>query len=133
MDERTGGRPWLAHDRYEYARLLVQCRQIEAALPLLEAALATARELGMKALERRCLALRPELLVRPTYPDGLSRREVQVLKLLAAGHSNRQVAERLFVSPHTVANHVRHILSKTNTSNRTEAAAYAIRHGLVEE
>ncbi|WP_416140773.1 helix-turn-helix transcriptional regulator [Halomonas sp. HK25] len=133
MDERTGGLPWLAHDRYEFARLLVQCRQIEPALPLLEAALATARELGMKALERRCLALRPELLVRPTYPDGLSRREVQVLTLLAAGHSNRQVAERLFVSPHTVANHVRHILSKTNTTNRTEAAAYAIRHGLVEE
>lgn len=133
MDERTGGRPWLAHDRYEYARLLVRRKQLERAQTLLEAALATARELGMAALEQRCKALQEELATKPVYPDGLSRREVQVLCLLAAGRSNRAIAETLFVSPNTVANHVRGILTKTNTANRTEAAAYAIRHGLVEK
>lgn len=130
MDERTGGRPWLAHSRYQYARLLVRRRQPERASALLEAALETARELGMAALERRCEALQEKPGHRPVYPDGLSAREVQVLHLLAAGKSNRQIAETLFISPNTVANHVRGILTKTNTDNRTEAAAYAIRHGL---
>ncbi|MDN3520991.1 helix-turn-helix transcriptional regulator [Halomonas ramblicola] len=133
MDERTGGWPWLAHDRYHYARLLAQRKQPEPARALVEAALLTAHELGMGELARRCDALRETLSTRPVYPDGLSRREVQVLKLLAAGRSNRAVAERLYVSPNTVANHVRNILAKTHTANRTEAAAYAIRHGLVEE
>lgn len=133
MDERTGGRPWLAHSRYQYARLLVRRKQPERASPLLEAALETAGELGMAALERRCETLREKLVTRPVYPDGLSAREVQVLRLLAAGKSNREIAEQLFVSPNTVANHVRGILTKTRTANRTEAAGYAVRHGLVEQ
>lgn len=131
MDERTGGWPWLAHDRYQFARLLAQRKQHAPARAMVEAALLTAREFGMEALARRCEALRETLSIRPVYPAGLSRREVQVLQLLAAGRSNREVAERLFLSPNTVANHVRHILAKTNTANRTEAAAYAIGHGLV--
>ncbi|MDX1606653.1 MAG: LuxR C-terminal-related transcriptional regulator, partial [Candidatus Competibacterales bacterium] len=133
MDERTGGRPWLAHSQYQYARLLAQRKQLESALSLLEAALATARELGMAALERRCEALREKLARKPIYPDGLSAREVQVLRLLADGRSNREIAETLFVSPHTVANHVRSILTKTRTANRTEAAGYAVRHELLEQ
>ena len=67
---------------------------------------------------------------KPDYPAGLSRREVEVLSLVAAGKGNREIAERLFVSPNTVANHVRSILTKTNTANRTEAAAFAMRHSL---
>lgn len=132
MDEHTGGRPWLAHSRYQYARLLVRRKQPERASPLLEAALETAGELGMAALERRCETLREKLVTRPVYPDGLSAREVQVLQLLAAGKSNREIAETLFISPNTVANHVRGILTKTRTANRTEAAGYAVRHGLVD-
>lgn len=132
MDERTGGWPWLAHDRFQYARVLAQRKKPEPARALVEAAEQTARGLGMEALARRCATLRETLLTRPVYPAGLSGREVQVLQLLAAGRSNREVAERLFLSPNTVANHVRNILAKTNTANRTEAAAYAIGHGLVE-
>ena len=64
-------------------------------------------------------------------PKGLSRRELEVLRLVAIGRSNRAIAERLFISANTVANHVRGILAKTGCANRTEAAAYASRHGLL--
>jgi len=68
---------------------------------------------------------------RVHYPAGLSRREVEVLRLVAAGKGNREIAERLFVSHNTVANHVRSILTKTNTANRTEAATFAVQHELL--
>jgi DNA-binding NarL/FixJ family response regulator len=64
------------------------------------------------------------------FPAGLSAREVEVLRLLAAGKSNREIADALFLSPATVSIHVSHILTKTDTANRTEAAAFAHRHGL---
>jgi DNA-binding CsgD family transcriptional regulator len=59
----------------------------------------------------------------------LTRREQEVLALLAQGLSNRQLADRLFLSPKTVEHHVRSLLVKLGLANRTEAAAYAIRHG----
>ena len=65
-------------------------------------------------------------------PDGLSEREVEVLRAVAAGLSNREIGERLFISQNTVANHVRSILQKTGCANRTEAAGYAVRHGLID-
>jgi len=103
-----------------------------AALLALAAAEATA--LGMRALERQVAALMPLAAsanaARLLYPAGLSEREAQVLRFVAAGKSNRQIADVLFVSPNTVANHVRSILSKTQTNNRTEAAAFAIRNEL---
>jgi DNA-binding NarL/FixJ family response regulator len=52
--------------------------------------------------------------------------------LLAAGASNQAIATKLCISPHTVANHVRSILAKINCENRTQAAAYALRHGLAD-
>ena len=65
-------------------------------------------------------------------PDGLSAREVQILRLVARGLSNREIGEALSISEHTAANHIRSILRKTGCANRTEAASYAHRHGLVE-
>jgi DNA-binding NarL/FixJ family response regulator len=59
----------------------------------------------------------------------LSQREVEVLRLVANGQSNREIADALGISLNTVATHVRNILTKTGTANRTEAAAYALRHG----
>jgi len=68
----------------------------------------------------------------PAYPCGLSEREVGVLRLMAMGRNNRDIARVLGISPNTVANHVRNILEKTYTANRTEAAAFANREGLLK-
>jgi DNA-binding CsgD family transcriptional regulator len=105
----------------------------------LAAAGATATELGMNALAQRCRSelARPAGPSRraepaaPGLPDGLSGREVEVLRLVAAGCSNREIGERLFISQNTAANHIRSILRKTASANRAEAAAYAARHGLL--
>ena len=66
----------------------------------------------------------------PAYPDGLTQREVEVLKLVAAGKTDREIAEELFISVTTVSTHVRNLLNKTDTANRTEAAAYATRNSI---
>jgi DNA-binding CsgD family transcriptional regulator len=65
-----------------------------------------------------------------TFPDDLTAREVEVLQLLAIGRTNKDVSQVLAISLNTVATHVRNILNKTHCANRTEAATYAIRHGL---
>jgi DNA-binding CsgD family transcriptional regulator/tetratricopeptide (TPR) repeat protein len=75
----------------------------------------------------------PATSIAAAYPDELSAREVEVLAELALGHSNRRIAERLHISPNTAANHVRAILRKTASANRTEAASYAYRHGLAPD
>ena len=107
------------------------------AMALLDEALAISLELGMHTLEERVVALRARARSQPRspqpYPGGLTQREVEVLRLIAVGKSNRDIANALFVSPNTVANHVRSILTKTSTANRTEAAAYARRHNLLAE
>jgi DNA-binding CsgD family transcriptional regulator/tetratricopeptide (TPR) repeat protein len=64
------------------------------------------------------------------YPDDLTEREVDVLRLMAKGRSNRQIAAALFITENTVANHVKNVLSKTGSANRTEAAAYAVANHL---
>ena len=66
----------------------------------------------------------------PSYPAGLTAREVEVLRLVAAGYTNHEIATTLSLSPKTVMNHVTHILTKTTTGNRAAAAAFALRHGL---
>jgi DNA-binding NarL/FixJ family response regulator len=63
--------------------------------------------------------------------EHLSEREVDVLRLLAAGKHNAEIAQELFLSPHTVRNHVSNILAKLHITNRSEATAVAIRAGLV--
>ena len=61
---------------------------------------------------------------------GLTERELVVLGLVAEGRSNREIGDRLHISQHTAANHVRSILMKTKCANRTEAAAWALRRSL---
>ena len=66
-----------------------------------------------------------------TRPDGLSEREIDVLRLLATGLSNQEIGAHLRISANTAANHVRSILMKTGAANRTQAAIYAAHHGLM--
>ena len=63
-------------------------------------------------------------------PDGLSAREVEVLRLVATGSTNRVVAETLSLSEKTVARHLSNIFAKIGVTTRAAAAAYACRHGL---
>lgn len=67
----------------------------------------------------------------PIGRGRLSPREREVLRLVALGRTNGQVADQLFISPNTVSHHLKTIFAKTGSANRTEAAAFAHRHGLV--
>ncbi len=73
----------------------------------------------------------PAAIAQPPLPASLTEREVRVLRLVAAGMSNRQIAEELHLSEKTVANHLTHIFNKILCENRAAAAAFAIRNGLV--
>jgi NarL family two-component system response regulator LiaR len=66
----------------------------------------------------------------PPTPNPLSGREVEVLKLVARGLTNREIADTLVISEHTVSNHIGNILGKLHLANRTQAALYALREGL---
>ncbi len=137
MDEKTGSRVWLAHTRYAYALMLhrrAQAGDHDRARLLLADALAESTELGMNALTPRITALAEAIAAPPpAYPCGLTEREVGVLRLMAMGRNNREIGQVLAISPNTVANHVRSILEKTYTANRTEAAAFANREGLLKD
>lgn len=65
-----------------------------------------------------------------TFPDGLTQREVDVLKAMAEGLNNRQIATRLFISEATVKTHINNIFSKADLRDRGQAVAYAFRNGL---
>jgi DNA-binding NarL/FixJ family response regulator len=68
--------------------------------------------------------------VEAARQDGLTPREVQVLRLIAAGRSNREIAEALVLSERTVARHVTNIYTKAGVHSKAEATAYAFRHNL---
>ncbi|MDQ4145061.1 MAG: LuxR C-terminal-related transcriptional regulator [Actinomycetota bacterium] len=70
--------------------------------------------------------------MRREWPRGLTRREVEVLGLIARGHSNRDVARRLHLAEKTVGNHVEHIYTKIGSSTRAEASLFAMQHGLLD-
>jgi DNA-binding CsgD family transcriptional regulator/tetratricopeptide (TPR) repeat protein len=124
---------WVAHTEYQYARLLLRWPggDRDRAGQLLADADRIAEGIGMTVLRSRIRALDVPLIAAP-LPDGLSPREVEILRLVARGLSNRDIGASLFISEHTAANHIRSILRKTSCANRTEAASYAHRHTLVD-
>ncbi len=69
----------------------------------------------------------------PTLLGKLTEREVEVLRLIARGFNNREIAQRLIISHKTVKTHVSSILSKLHLEDRTQAAIYALRHGLATD
>ncbi len=66
-------------------------------------------------------------------PAGLTPREVEVLRLLAQGLSNKEIAARLVISPKTAGNHIEHIYAKIDASSRATASLFAMQHGLLPE
>lgn len=66
-------------------------------------------------------------------PAGLTQREVEVLRLAARGLSNKEIAERLGISPKTVSNHIEHIYTKIDATSRAAASLFAMQHGLLPE
>ena len=69
---------------------------------------------------------------RDRKAETLTAREVEILQLLAFGHTNKDIAEQLFISPDTVKTHLEHIFDKLGTSDRTAAVAEALRRRLIE-
>ncbi|WP_414719264.1 helix-turn-helix transcriptional regulator [Streptomyces sp.] len=134
-------RPYdLARVRHRWAEALLQSHRAQAT-DLLRQAASTAGELGARPLSEDIALLaqraRVSLTDEPSPPTptalppgsalGLTRREEDVLRLVAAGRSNRQIAEELFISPKTASVHVSNILAKLGVSGRGEAAALAHR------
>ena len=128
---------------YERALTLLALAELRAAIGEQHdagAALADARAILVSLDARPALARADALaatFVRlsapdpaPTYPAGLSAREVEVLGLVAAGDSNTDIACALYLSPRTVQRHVANVYLKIGAHNRAEATAYALRHGL---
>jgi DNA-binding CsgD family transcriptional regulator/tetratricopeptide (TPR) repeat protein len=125
--------PSLARTLFSYGAFLAT-RQVDAerrlSFQLLREADQIARRLGMTRLVADIDTLLHARDGSVAYPDDLTAREVEVLRLLAIGRTNKDVSLVLAISLNTVATHVRNILNKTQCANRTEAATYAIRHGL---
>jgi DNA-binding CsgD family transcriptional regulator len=125
VDTRTGARPAAVNDRVGLAAALVS-RGGAADLPradeLARAALAEARRLGMPGPERRAAALVERAGRATRAADPLTAREREIAGLVSAGLTNREIAERLFLSARTVETHVRNILTKLGLANRTQIA-----------
>ena len=85
---------------------------------------------GFAALARGADAA-PAPVPVPSAPK-LTDREMEVLKLVATGRNNREIAKELFITENTVKNHVRNILEKLNLHSRMEAVVYAVREKLLE-
>lgn len=118
--------------RYEAARARVRIGVALRALgdevsavSELSVALRTFVELGAEPARREV-----ERLLARGLPDGLTAREVEVLRLVVSGRTNPQIAATLFLSEKTVARHLSNIFTKTGVTSRTAAAAYAHEHGL---
>jgi ATP/maltotriose-dependent transcriptional regulator MalT len=141
---QAGCRPELAWTCHDYAETLLAevsfkpaptLENRAKAVALLGEGLSIASELGIRPLMERVQALQEKAaeqpMLVPVFPAGLTQWEVEVLRLIANGKSNREIAQPLILSVKTVDRHVSNIFAKTGASNRTEASWYATRHQLV--
>jgi len=148
MNARLGARPWLVRTELAYAAVLLRRNRSgdrEMALELVESALAMAEEIGMSRAVEHAQGLKAvvvAVMAKSTvgeataaestgHPDGLTAREVEVLRLLAGGMTNIEIAQELVLSVYTVARHVANIYAKIGARRRADATSYALRRGLV--
>ena len=135
---KAGYRPELAWACCDYSDALLERNDVEdhaKSMALLDESLAISADLGMRPLTKR-VNERLELLrsqpdAAPAYPGGLTEREVEVLRLLASGKTNSEIAEELVIAEATSRRHVANIYEKIGASNRAEATRYAIREGIL--
>ncbi len=97
---------------------------------------AQARDAGRKMTPEQALAVtepssEAQSAMLPLYPDGLTAREVEILRLVALGWTDAQVAEQLIISPRTVQSHLRSMYNKIAVTSRSAATRYAVEHNLV--
>ncbi|MGH3434499.1 MAG: response regulator transcription factor, partial [Thermocrispum sp.] len=117
----------VARCRLLIGRALRLLGEEESAVSELTEARRTFADLGAKPAEREAA----QLLGQEKAPGGLSPREVEVLRLVAAGRSNAEIAATLVLSEKTVARHLSNIFSKLDVGSRTAAAAFGYEHHLV--
>jgi DNA-binding CsgD family transcriptional regulator len=124
--ERIGARYDIARCQMLLGRALRALGDDESAVAELLAARRVLAELGAKPAEHDAAAL-----IRPALPNGLTEREVEVLRLVAAGKTNQEIAAHLVLSEKTVGRHLSNIFNKIDVTTRTAAAAFAYQHQLV--
>jgi predicted ATPase/DNA-binding CsgD family transcriptional regulator len=135
--------PWAREDepceQWEALRNALQPRTVPTlpasiTVDALDRAWAGGRNLSLDAAVAEALAAsaEPSLADDQMSMHDLSPRQVEVLRLIAEGHSNRAIADTLSLSERTVEHHVTHILAKLDLDSRTAAATFAVRHGLVD-
>jgi DNA-binding NarL/FixJ family response regulator len=104
-------------------------------MQLLNQALPIFRRIQAQKMVEKVASLQEQLAlpcpVTPVYPDGLTHREVEVLRLVASGKSSAEIAEELVLSRRTVERHISNIYSKTDSHNRSEVTAFAFTQGLI--
>ena len=135
---KAGYRPELAWTCCDYADALLQRSASgdgDKAHSFLEESLSISTELGMRPLMERVTErlerLQSQPDAAPAYPDGLTEREVEVLRLVAGGKTNLEIAEELVIAEGTARRHVANIYEKIGAGNRAEATRYALREGLL--
>jgi DNA-binding CsgD family transcriptional regulator len=128
--------PWdEAEALHLWGRALRGTRRRTAAVEKLDAAIDIYRRHSaaqllidrVEADKKRVLGVAP---LPPTHPDGLTEREVEVLRLIASGLSSKEIGDALVLSVRTVERHIANLYLKTNTHGRAQATAYALSHGL---
>jgi DNA-binding NarL/FixJ family response regulator len=124
--ERLSGRYEAARSRMLLGRALRALGDDDSAATELAAAQRSFAELGAAPAEREAATLNA-----PTYPGGLTAREVEVLRLVAAGKTNPEIAGLLVLSEKTVARHLSNIFTKLGVTSRTAAAAFAFEHNIL--
>jgi DNA-binding CsgD family transcriptional regulator len=88
--------------------------------------------LGMETWFEQAAVLAQSLTSIPIeYPDGLTGREMEVLHLVASGHSSKEIAARFVISVATVQRHIANVYAKIDARGRADATAYAVRHGML--